>query len=179
MTPARPPFGSYCQDFWQQDNLAMWASRGVLHFLVVDLKCRHFFLSLTAGNHGKGRAVAGTGARFIKSNKSHYYSSRDKVLRLQVALPCLYRPIITHCSTEQALKLTRCRVWGMLCRRTSATTPVQTVTATTPRDFGTSTDIIRLSSTKTLQTVTTTSTECTATGTVLYNCGCQCSGFIR
>ena len=49
---------------------------------------------------------------------------------------------------------------------TYSTTPVQTVTATTPRDFGTYTDIIRLSSTKTLQTVTTTSTECTATGTV-------------
>ncbi|KAI7495302.1 hypothetical protein KC367_g7443 [Hortaea werneckii] len=49
---------------------------------------------------------------------------------------------------------------------TYSTTPVQTVKATTPRDFGTYTDIIRLSSTKTLQTVTTTSTECTATGTV-------------
>ncbi|GAB1738169.1 hypothetical protein NU219Hw_g2699t1 [Hortaea werneckii] len=49
---------------------------------------------------------------------------------------------------------------------TWSTTDVQTITATTPRDLGTFTDIVHLSSTKTLQTLTSTTTECTATGTV-------------
>ncbi|KAI7314557.1 hypothetical protein KC340_g9319 [Hortaea werneckii] len=50
--------------------------------------------------------------------------------------------------------------------KTWSTTDVQTVTATTPRDLGTFTDIVQLTSTKTLQTLTSTSTECTATGPV-------------
>ena len=34
--------------------------------------CRHFFLSLNAGKHGSGRAVAGARRGVIKSNKVHY-----------------------------------------------------------------------------------------------------------
>ncbi|KAK3678374.1 hypothetical protein LTR78_001671 [Recurvomyces mirabilis] len=46
------------------------------------------------------------------------------------------------------------------------TTPVSTITATTPKDLGTFTFLTIESSTKTLATLTTTTTDCTASGTV-------------
>ncbi|KAF2725965.1 hypothetical protein K431DRAFT_56098 [Polychaeton citri CBS 116435] len=45
-------------------------------------------------------------------------------------------------------------------------TVVVTLTATTPDDLGTFTDVVRVSSTSTLGTITSTSTDCTASGTI-------------
>jgi hypothetical protein len=51
---------------------------------------------------------------------------------------------------------------------TYTTTPVTTIYATTPRDLGTFTDIVVVSSTRTIQTLTTTATECACTETKMY-----------
>jgi len=63
-----------------------------------------------------------------------------------------------HTTTEQVIVPTT--------TATYLSTHIITETATTPQDLGTYTYIVRVSSTKSLETLTQTETECTASETV-------------
>lgn len=66
----------------------------------------------------------------------------------------------------QACKTTTEQVIVPTSTATYLSTYVTTVHATTPQNLGTFTDIVRESSTKTLQTLTSVETDCTANGTM-------------
>lgn len=71
----------------------------------------------------------------------------------------------------QACKTTTKQVIVPTSTATYLSTYVTTIHATTPQDLGTFTDVVRVSETKTLQTITGTETDCTTNGTmyVLFN----------
>lgn len=67
-------------------------------------------------------------------------------------------PKACHTTTKQVIVPTS--------TATYLSTHVKTVHATTPEDLGTFTDVVRVSSTKTLETITATKTDCTADDTM-------------